>query len=157
MDNPLELCWRVKLGLCVWKSEKVSQRIVYMTNNTPVCGAHGWEQSTLLNFFLYISCGRVFFSEGLFSTAGHLKGSTECSGAQCWRNERDGGLCSEAVQAKRCTETWAERHTAAAALMSCGLQLAGASEAGTWFHLAPHWPSVDYTFKCGLHSTASKT
>lgn len=75
----------------------------------------------------FLDPGPFFFVE-----RATLKKTTECSRAQCWCNERDGGRCKQGCPGSEMDRDvgW-DINTAAAALMSCGLKLAGASEAGT--------------------------
>lgn len=58
-----------------WRSERVSQWVVYFTNNTPVRGAHGWEQSYpafLFSFFFFC----IFHAVALGPRAFSLKRAT---------------------------------------------------------------------------------
>lgn len=116
-----------------------------LTTTTPMCGAHGWERSFFASlFYLFYFYFFAFFMRYHFWTRGlfffveraTLKKTTERSRAQCWCNERDGGLCKQGCPGSEMDRDvgW-DINTAAAALMSCGLKLAGASEAGTWRRL----------------------
>ena len=105
-----QLCRRVKLGLqtlhCVTEFVcEVSLLYIFLTTlrSAVLTDERSLCLSLSLFFFLHFSCGS-FWTRGHFFKAGHFKGAAVCSRAQCWRNERDGGLGSEAMQPQRRTE-----------------------------------------------------